>query len=73
MGQRSVVEVDRLLVLLCLWRRRVVIETLTPHAFAIIFHGSGAPARSQICACQCRNPRHAEQSWEEQHPSKRHL
>ena len=33
MGQRSVVEVDRLLVLLCLWRRRVVIETTTPHAY----------------------------------------
>ena len=31
MEQRSVVEADRLLVLLFLWRRRVVIETTTPH------------------------------------------
>ena len=34
MEQRSVVEADRLLVLLLQWCRRVFIETTTPHAYA---------------------------------------
>ena len=46
MEQRSVVEADRLLVLLFLWRRRVVIVTTTPHEYA-----SHSPAIAAPLAC----------------------
>ena len=48
--QRSVVEADRLLVLLFLWRRRVVIETTTPHAYVSHSPAIATPVLSFITA-----------------------
>ena len=48
--QRSVVEADRLLVLLFLRRRRVVIETTTPHAYASHSPAIAAPLLACITA-----------------------
>ena len=49
--QRSVVEADRLLVLLFLWRRRVIIETTTtPHQHASHSLAIAAPLLACITA-----------------------